>query len=67
MSEPITDKIVELSSKIPPSASNGSARCCAGDKPKAQQYFLETKGQIDLSMWIQKNEFIDAANWAFAQ
>jgi hypothetical protein len=39
----------------------------ASDKAKAQQYFLDTKGQIDLSMWRQKNEFIDAANWAFAQ
>jgi hypothetical protein len=39
----------------------------AGDKEKARKYFLDTQGQVDLSVWMAKNEFVDCANWSFAQ
>jgi hypothetical protein len=37
----------------------------AGDPDKARSYFAETKGQVDLSAWHEKSEFIHSANWAF--
>jgi hypothetical protein len=39
----------------------------AGDREKARKYFIQTEGKVDLSAWHAKGEFIDAANWAFAQ
>ena len=39
----------------------------AGDREKARKYFILTEGKVDLSAWNAKGEFIDAANWAFAQ
>ena len=37
----------------------------AGDQPNAQKYFLETKGEVDLSVWGNKEEFDAGLKWAF--
>jgi Domain of unknown function (DUF4034) len=36
-----------------------------GDKQKARDYFIQTQGKVDLSIW-REAEFTDRANWAFA-
>jgi hypothetical protein len=50
-------------------AKNERAHLAAldGDKEKARAYFIQTQGNIDLSVWSAKGEFLDAANWAFSQ
>jgi hypothetical protein len=39
----------------------------AGDKAKARKYLGETKGEMDLSVWNDKDMFVGCANWAFKQ
>jgi len=38
----------------------------AGDREKARKYFIQTEGNVDLSVWHAKGEFIEGVNWAFA-
>jgi hypothetical protein len=39
----------------------------AGDRPKARQYFDQTQGRVDLSVWRSKNRYLRNAGWAYAQ
>lgn len=38
----------------------------AEDKQKARDYFTQTQGKVDLSVWTSEAKFTDCANWAFA-
>jgi hypothetical protein len=39
----------------------------AGDREKAKECLMKTEGKVTLSAWDSKEEFIDFANWTFAQ
>jgi len=38
----------------------------AGDKAKAQEYFLHTRGEVDLASWNAKGEFDEVFAWTFS-
>jgi hypothetical protein len=39
----------------------------AGDRPKARQYFDQTEGKVDLSVWRSEGQYVRNAGWAYAQ
>jgi hypothetical protein len=39
----------------------------AQDRAAARKYFLLTKGQVDLSQWDDKDQFVNCYKWAFGQ
>ena len=50
-------------------AKNEHAHLAAlgGDRELAQKYLLQTKGEVDLSVWQAQGEYEDCYKWAFAQ
>jgi len=50
-------------------AANEAAHLAAlaSDPAGARKYFLLTKGQVDLSLWDDKDQFVNCYKWAFGQ